>query len=55
MFGGHPIKFVGAIFIGLFNGFKVSIKTSIEERPLLAFIVGLITILVVFLVCINIV
>lgn len=55
MFSGHPVKLVGAIVIGLFNGFKVSIKSSIKEKPLITFIIGLITIVLVFWIGINIV
>lgn len=55
MFSGHPVKVVGAIVIGFFNCFKVSIKSIIDEKPLITFIIGLITILSIFWICFNIV
>lgn len=55
MFSGHPVKLVGAIVIWLFSGLKVSLKSSMDERPLITFIIGFITIFLVFWICINIV
>jgi hypothetical protein len=55
MFSGHSVKLVGAIVIGLFNGFKISVKSTLDEKPLITFIIGLITIISVFWIGITIV
>ncbi|WP_298392529.1 hypothetical protein [Flavobacterium sp.] len=46
----YDIRFLGGFVIWIFKGFKGSLQKSVDNNYIISFVVGLITVIIVFLV-----